>query len=392
MALMSTYNSLPITLTHGVGVHLWDTDGKRYLDALGGIAVNALGHAHPSITAAIAHQSARLMHSSNVYRIEAQEILGQMLCDLARMDRVFFGNSGAEANEAMIKIARLHARTRKLDNPHIVVMERAFHGRTLATASATDHPQSHTSFAPMVQGFVRVPHNCIASIEQLAAQDPNIVAVMMEPIQGEGGINLADKDYMRALRSLCDRHNWLLMCDEVQSGMGRTGHWFAHQQADIVPDVMAVAKALGNGFPIGACLARGAAADLMTPGSHGSTFGGNPLGCAVGRAVVETIERDGLLERAAQLGERIQTGLRERLGQVPGVVDVRGSGLMIGIELDRPCRELVQRALGAGLLINVTRERVVRLLPAYILSDDQADEIASATACLIADFMRDTTA
>jgi acetylornithine aminotransferase len=384
---MATYKRLPVTFDHGEGAWLWDTEGRRYLDALSGIAVCGLGHAHPAVRDALCDQAGSLIHTSNVYRIAAQEALGETLTTLAGMDRVFFANSGAEANEAAIKLARLHAHRRGIESPAILVMEASFHGRTLATLSATGNRKVQAGFEPLVQGFVRVPYNDLAAVESAAALRPNLAAVLVEPIQGEGGINVPADDYLVRLRELCDRHGWLLMLDEIQTGMGRTGRMFAHQHAETQPDVMTLAKGLGNGVPIGACLARGPAADVLGPGSHGSTFGGNPLACRAAQAVLSTILDERLCERAAEMGAHLQIGLRRALAGLPGVREVRGRGLMIGIELDRPCGDLVGQALVAGLLINVTAERVIRLLPPLVLAHDQADLLVAELTRLIRAFL-----
>lgn len=386
---MATYKRLPVTFARGEGVWLWDTDGKRYLDALAGIAVCGLGHAHPAVRDAICEQAGLLIHTSNVYGIAEQERLGAMLTEAAGMDRVFFSNSGAEANEAAIKLARLHAHRRGIENPAILVAEGSFHGRTLATLSATGNRKVQAGFEPLVQGFVRVPFDDVEAIEIAAGNRPNIVAILVEPIQGEGGINIPADDYLTRLRALCDREGWLLMLDEIQTGMGRTGKLFAHQHAAAQPDVMTLAKALGNGVPIGACLARGAAAEVLTPGTHGSTFGGNPLACRVARTVLETIATQGLVANAAEQGEFLLGAFREALQGTKGVVAIRGRGLMLGIELDRPCAELVGRALAAGLLINVTAERVIRLLPPLILEPAQARQLVDGLTALIQGFLGD---
>ncbi|MBK1719572.1 acetylornithine transaminase [Thiocystis violacea] len=387
--LMATYNRLPVTFERGEGVWLWDTDGKRYLDALSGIAVCGLGHAHPAIRDALCEQAGRLVHTSNLYGIAEQQRLGARLTELAGMDRVFFANSGAEANEAAIKLARLHAHRRGIENPAILVAENSFHGRTLATLSATGNRKVQAGFEPLVQGFVRVPYDDIEAIENAAANRSNIVAILIEPIQGEGGILVPSESYLARLRALCDREGWLLMLDEIQTGMGRTGRLFAFEHAGIHPDVITLAKGLGNGVPIGACLARGAAAEVLTPGSHGSTFGGNPLACRAGRAVLETIATDGLIENAETQGAYLVSGLRDALGQTSGLVEIRGRGLMIGLELNRPCTALVAQALDAGLLINVTAERVIRLLPPLILERSQADELIHKLSELVQGFLSD---
>ena len=385
--LMATYRRLPVTFTHGEGAWLWDQAGTRYLDALSGIAVCGLGHAHPAVREALCDQAGTLVHTSNLYQIAAQTELGARLTALAGMDRVFFGNSGAEANEAAIKLARLHGHHRGVEKPAILVMENSFHGRTLATLTATGNRKVQAGFEPLVQGFVRVPYDDLAAVETAGANRHDLVAILVEPIQGEGGIRVPAADYLPRLREICDRHGWLLMLDEIQTGMGRTGKLFAHQHSGIQPDVMTLAKGLANGVPIGACLARGAAAAVLGPGTHGSTFGGNPLACRAASAVLATIEAEGLTARAAERGGQLLAGFRQALAHQPGVLDIRGRGLMIGIELDRPCAELVAQALAAGLLINVTADRVIRLLPPLILEPAQADLLIGGLARLIGDFL-----
>jgi acetylornithine/N-succinyldiaminopimelate aminotransferase len=385
--LMNTYNRQPVAFTHGQGCYLYDEQGRRYLDALAGIAVNTLGHGHPRLVAALAEQAGRLIHTSNIYRVREQEWLSDRLASLARMDEVFFCNSGCEANEAAIKLARLFGHQKGIDQPAIVVMEQAFHGRTLATLSATGNRKVQAGFEPLVSGFVRVPFDDLPAIEQVASNNSSVVAVLFEPIQGEGGINLAHAKYMQALRRICDQRGWLFMVDEVQCGIGRTGVWFAHQHAGIKPDVMTLAKGLGSGVPIGACLVSGAAAGVFKPGNHGSTFGGNPLACIAALTTLDVIEQDGLLARAADLGTAIRSGLRQALAGVAGVVDIRGDGLMIGIELDRPCGELVGQALEAGLLINVTADKVVRLLPPLIYSEAEVGQLVEMLAALLRKFL-----
>lgn len=386
---MATYNRLPVTFERGEGVWLWDNNGTRYLDALSGIAVCGLGHAHPAVRDALCEQAGRLVHTSNLYGIVEQERLGALLTEQAGMDRVFFANSGAEANEAAIKLARLHAHRRGIENPAILVAENSFHGRTLATLSATGNRKVQAGFEPLVQGFVRVPYDDLDAIETAAVNRPNIVAILIEPIQGEGGIRVPSADYLARLREICDRSDWLLMLDEIQTGIGRTGRLFAFEHAGIQPDVVTLAKGLGNGVPIGACLARGAAAEVFSPGSHGSTFGGNPLACRAGRAVLETLIADGLIENAETQGAYLQESLRTALSETRGVVEIRGCGLMVGIELDRPCGELVGQALEAGLLINVTAERVIRLLPPLIIDRDQVDALVGTLTGLIQGFLGD---
>lgn len=386
--LMNTYGRLPVAFTHGQGCRLFDEQGKSYLDALAGIAVNTLGHNHPRLVKALSEQAGRLIHTSNLYRIREAEELSDRLAALCGMDEVFFCNSGCEANEAAIKLARLYGHRQGIEQPAIIVMEQSFHGRTLATLSATGNRKVQAGFEPLVAGFVRVPFDDIAAIEQLAARNPNVVAVLFEPIQGEGGVNLAHDDFMRSLRQICDQKNWLLMVDEVQCGIGRTGMWFAHQHAGILPDVMTLAKGLGSGMPIGACLAAGPATGAFSPGNHGSTFGGNPLACVAALTTLDVIETDDLMAHAEQLGNAIRDGLRTGLSGIRGCIEVRGSGLMIGIELDRPCGDLVTRGLEAGLLINVTADKVVRLLPPLIMSDAEGTEFVAALIPLIRDFLK----
>ena len=385
--LMNTYARLPVAFTHGEGVWLVDETGKRYLDALSGIAVSTLGHNHPRLVRAIAQQAACVLHTSNLYRIPLQEELADRLAGLSGMDEVFFCNSGCEANEAAIKLARMHGHKREISNPTIIVMESAFHGRTMATLSATGNRKTQAGFEPLVSGFVRVPYCDIEAIRKVAEHNTSVVAVMLEMIQGEGGIHIADETFQRELRQICDERGWLMICDEVQCGMGRTGTWFGFQHADVKPDVMTLAKGLGSGVPIGACLTSGRATGLFGPGNHGSTFGGNPLACAAALETVATIEDDGLMAGAVKVGDAIRAGLAGALEGVPGIVDIRGRGLMIGIELDRPCGALVTRALDAGLLINVTSERVVRLLPPLTFSEQDAATLVDMLAPLIRDFL-----
>ncbi|NKN34028.1 aspartate aminotransferase family protein [Marichromatium bheemlicum] len=386
-SLMATYNRLPVTFARGEGVWLWDTEGRRYLDALAGIAVCGLGHAHPAVRDAICEQAGALIHTSNIYNVLEQQRLGDLLTEQTGMERVFFGNSGAEANEAAIKLARLYAHRKGIDNPAILVTEGSFHGRTLATLSATGNRKVQAGFEPLVQGFVRVPYNDIEAIETAAANRSNIVAILVEPIQGEGGINVPADDYNARLRAICDREGWLLIHDEIQTGMGRTGHLLAHQRDGVQPDVVTLAKGLANGVPIGACLARGEAATVFGPGSHGSTFGGNPLAARAGRAVLETLRDQDLCTHAEEIGSWLISAFRDAFAEVPGVVEVRGRGLMIGIELDRPCGALVAQALEAGLLINVTAERVIRLLPPLILQQDEAEQLLETLTRLVKRFL-----
>jgi acetylornithine/N-succinyldiaminopimelate aminotransferase len=385
--LMATYARLPVQFERGEGVWLWDTEGRQYLDALSGIAVCALGHAHPGVAQAIADQARRLVHTSNLYGITLQEQLAERLCKLSGMERAFFCNSGAEANEAAIKIARLYGHGREVATPTVIVMENSFHGRTLATLTATGSRKVQAGFEPLVQGFIRVPYNDLQAIKTVADNSNDVVAVLVEPIQGEGGINIPDPDYLLGMRRICDDHGWLLMLDEIQTGMGRTGEWFACQHSGMLPDVITVAKALGNGVPIGACLARGTAAGLMHPGNHGTTFGGNPLATRAALAVLDAIEQERLVAHAAELGQQLLEGFRQQLAGLPGVKEIRGLGLMIGIELDRPCAELVGRALESGLLINVTAERVIRLLPPLVTTAHQGQMIVEKVSELVREFL-----
>ena len=387
--LMHTYGRLPVRFVRGEGALLWDEQDRRYLDALSGIAVCGLGHAHPAVTAALCDQAGTLVHTSNLYEIPLQEDLAAALCSRAGLDRAFFCNSGAEANEAAIKLARLHAGGRGISRPHILVMENSFHGRTLATLTATGNSRIQAGFEPLVEGFTRVPYNDLEAVRRAAAEVEGIVAVLVEPIQGEGGIQVPAPDYLAGLRALCDEQGWLLMLDEIQTGIGRTGRWFAFQHAGILPDVLTLAKGLGNGFPIGACLARGAAAELFQPGHHGTTFGGNPLGCRAALAVLDTMEQQQLPARAERLGKQLLAGLRTRLENTAGVADIRGHGLMLAIALDRPCGELVRRALERGLLINVTAQSVIRLLPPLTFTDEQGDELIETVCALVTDFLQE---
>jgi acetylornithine/N-succinyldiaminopimelate aminotransferase len=384
--LMQTYAPQPVAFARGEGAWLWDIEGKRYLDALAGIAVNGLGHAHPVLVRALCDQAGKLIHTSNLFRVAEQERLAAKVCGIASMDNAFFCNSGAEANECAIKLARLHGHQRGIENATIVVMEKAWHGRTLATLSATGSRKAQAGFEPLMGGFLRVPYNDIAAVERIA-ENQSIVAVLMEVLQGEGGIHVADAQYLRALRALCDRRQWLLMIDEVQSGIGRTGKWFAHQWSGIAPDVMTLAKGLGSGVPIGACLARGVAAKVFKPGNHGSTFGGGPLVSVAALTTLEVIEKDGLLEHARRMGEVVRSGLARELSSLAGMKEIRGMGLMIGVELDRPCGELVRRALAAGLIINVTADRVIRLLPPLVIKEEEARQVVAILAPLVKAFL-----
>lgn len=386
---MKNYAPMPVTFEKGEGVYLWDDQGKQYLDALAGVAVCGLGHAHPAVTEAICKQAGTLVHTSNWYHIAGQEQLAERLCRLASMDKVFFSNSGAEANEAAIKLARLHGHNKGITNPSIIVMDGSFHGRTLATLTATGNRKVQAGFEPLVQGFVRAPYNDIDAIMNIASNNRDIVAIMVEPITGEGGIQIPDEDYLSGLRRICDKNDWLLILDEIQTGIGRTGKWFAFQHSDITPDIVTSAKALGNGVPVGACMAKGDAAELFKPGNHGSTYGGNPLVCAAALAVINTVEQQNLCVHSAELGLQLLQGFKQELAEQPGVVEIRGKGLMLAIELDRPCSELLNIALQAGLLINVTAERVIRLLPPLILSNEQADLLVKQLSELIKNFLAD---
>ena len=385
--LMPNYARLPVAFSHGRGCQVFDESGKEYLDALSGIAVNTLGHAHPDLVAAIADQAGKMVHCSNLYEVSLQSKLADALCARAGMQEAFFCNSGCEANEAAIKLARFYGHRKGVDNPAIIVMEKAFHGRTLATLSATGNRKAQAGFEPLVPGFLRVPYDDIEAIKAIAAHHNDVVAVMLEIVQGEGGIHLASIAFQRELQDICRAQGWLLICDEVQCGMGRTGSWFGFQHAGIRPDIVTLAKGLGSGVPVGACLTAGAAAGLFGPGNHGSTFGGNPLACRAALTTIEVIERDGLMARADALGKRIRTSMADALQGVPALREIRGQGLMIGIELDRPCGELVKRGLDAGLLINVTADTVVRLLPALTMTDAEADELVGRLAALIREFI-----
>lgn len=385
--VMKTYGRLPIALSHGQGCWVWDTDGQKYLDGLGGIAVNTLGHAHPRLVPALQEQIAKLIHSSNYYLVPLQEQLASKLCELSGLSKVFFCSTGLEANEAAIKIARKFGHDKGIDRPEIVVYEKAFHGRSIATLSATGNPKVQAGFGPLVEGFPRVPLNDVAAIEALAAANRNIVAVFLEVIQGEGGINPATVDYLRAVRRICDERGWLLMLDEVQCGLGRTGRWFAHQWAGIRPDVMPLAKGLGSGVPVGAVVCGPRAAEVLGPGNHGTTFGGNPLAMRAGVETLRIMEEDGLLENAAKVGALLKDGLQRELAGVEGVVEVRGQGLMLGIELARPCGELLGRAAQAGLMLSVTADKVIRLVPPLILSADEAAQIVAILVPLIKAFL-----
>ena len=389
--LMQTYAPQPVAFARGEGAWLWDTEGRRYLDGLAGIAVNGLGHNHPVLTKALQAQVAKLIHTSNLFRVPEQERAAEKVCAIAGMDNAFFCNSGAEANEAAIKLARLHGHQRGIENAQIVVMEKAWHGRTLATLSATGSRKAQAGFEPLMGGFLRVPYNDFAAMERLA-DNGSIVAVLLEVLQGEGGIHVADATYLRKVRELCDKRGWLLMIDEVQSGIGRTGKWFAHQWSGIVPDVMPLAKGLGSGVPIGACLARGEAAKVFKPGNHGTTFGGGPLVSVAAITTLDVIEKEGLLANAAKTGAIIKDGLAREFSGVAGVKEIRGMGLMLGIELDRPCGDIVRRALEAGLVINVTADKVVRLLPPLVIREDEARQLVSMLAPIVKAFLAEAPA
>ncbi len=382
-SVMKTYGRMDVAFERGEGAWLYDTDGKRYLDALSGLAVVSLGHAHPEIQAVISEQAGKLLHTSNLYNIPAQEALADRLTTASGMEKVFFGNSGAEANECAIKIARLYGHNKGIDVPAVIVADASFHGRTLATLTATGSRKVHAGFEPLVHGFIRAPYNDAEAIRKIAGHNQSVVAVMVEPLQGEGGIQVPDEDYLKELRAICDENEWLLMLDEVQTGNGRTGKYFAYQHAGILPDVVTTAKGLGNGLPIGACLARGVAAETLKPGNHGSTFGGNPLCATVSNKVMEIIERDNVADHAAEMGQRMLDNFQSRLGGLNNVKDIRGKGLMIGIELDAPCGELVQQAMDQGLLINVTADRVIRLLPPLIINEEEADQICDMVCGLV---------
>ena len=374
--IVHAYQSLPVEFSHGNGCYLWDTDGNQYLDALCGISVTSLGHNYPPLTAAIQQQAETLLHTSNLYSITWQRKLADLLCESAAMDRVFFANSGAEANEAAIKLARLHGHQQGINNPQIVVMQHAFHGRTMATLSATGSRKVQAGFEPLVSGFVRAPYNDIAAVEAIAKNDRNVVAILVEPVQGEAGIIIPDPGYLGALRRICDENGWLLMLDEIQTGMARSGKMFACQHEAVLPDVMTLAKALGNGVPIGACLTRGIAADVIKPGNHGSTFGGNPLACRAGYTVLQGMIESGVAENAALRGEQLAEALREGLAENSRTVEVRHLGLLLAVQMNIPCQGLVAQALQQGLLINVTAGSVIRLLPPLIINEAQTAEIA----------------
>ncbi len=384
-AIMPTYVRAQVAFVSGEGAWLTDDKGKRYLDALSGIAVVGLGHANPAVTRTIHDQSQALLHTSNLYRIPNQEALARRLADISGMDKVFFGNSGAEANECALKIARLYGNQREIENPTVIVTEGSFHGRTLATLSATGNRKVQAGFEPLVNGFIRLDYNDVAAVKQMAKRNKSIVGVMVEPIQGEGGIQIPDDDYLVQLRSICDEHGWLLILDEIQTGNGRTGSFFCYQQAEILPDLVTLAKGLGNGIPIGACLARGAAAEVFAPGNHASTFGGNPFACAVGLTVVDQIIDRQLAERAAEVGKRMLANLQARLGGCNNVKEIRGKGLMLGIEVESPDTDLMEKALEKGILINLAGKNVIRLLPPLTITDEEAEQICDMVSELVED-------
>ncbi|HQV88195.1 MAG: aspartate aminotransferase family protein [Nitrosomonas sp.] len=384
---MNTYSRLPVTFVKGEGVWLWDDQGERYLDALAGIAVCGLGHCHPRLTKAICEQAKTLIHTSNLFHIEKQERLAERLTGLSGMDNAFFCNSGAEANETAIKLARLHGHNKGISLPTIIVMERSFHGRTMATLTASGNRKVQAGFEPLLTGFVRVPYNNMEAITQVAVNNKDVVAVLVEPFQGEGGVNIPEAHYLQELRNLCNQYGWFLMLDEVQSGIGRSGKWFAFQHSNIKPDVVTLAKGLGGGVAIGACLAQGDAAEVFKPGNHASTFGGNPLACAAAIETLAVIAEEDLLDRAAQLGDFMRDRFRNQLAGVTGVVQVRGQGLIIGIELAVPCVELVRKALAKKLLINVTSDKVIRLLPAFVMQQAEAEQVVDMTCELIKEFL-----
>jgi acetylornithine/N-succinyldiaminopimelate aminotransferase len=384
---MNTYGRLPIALTHGQGVRVWDVNGKQYLDALGGIAVNTLGHNHPKLVPALQDQIARIIHSSNYYHVPNQEKLAAKLVELSGLTNAFFCSTGLEANEAALKLARKFGHDRGIERPEIVVYEKAFHGRSIATLSATGNEKVQKGFGPLVEGFIRVPLNDIAALKAATEGNRNVVAVFFETIQGEGGVNPMRIDYLQQVRLLCDQREWLLMIDEVQCGMGRTGKWFAHQWAGIKPDVMPLAKGLGSGVPVGAVVAGPKAADLFQPGNHGTTFGGNPLAMRAGVETIRIMEEEGLLENAARVGAHLKSGLARELDGLAGVTEIRGQGLMLGIELAKPCGVLTQRAADQGLLISVTADNVIRMVPPLILTEADADEIVALLAPLVREFL-----
>ena len=385
--LMNTYARLPVTFKKGDGAELTDTEGKKYIDAISGIAVCSLGHAHPAISEAISKQSHQLIHTSNLYHIETQQALADKLISLTNMDKVFFCNSGAEANETAIKIARKFGHSKNIDKPQIIVMQNSFHGRTMATLSATGNEKVHEGFHPLVEGFIRVNFDDIDAIKA-QCENRNIVAILVEPVQGEGGVHVPKPGYLKAIREICNQQDWLMMLDEIQTGIGRTGKWFAHQHDEITPDVMTLAKALGNGMPIGACVANTKASSILVPGNHGTTFGGNALACATGLAVIEVMKTHNWVDTIAKKGEQLLARFQTELQNTDGIIDIRGKGYMIGIQLNRPCGELVAQALEQGLLINVTRGDTIRLLPTFVMSTDQTNELVTKLSALVKDFLK----
>ncbi|SET36604.1 acetylornithine aminotransferase apoenzyme [Nitrosospira multiformis] len=384
---MNTYLRLPVTFARGEGVWLWDEEGKRYLDALAGVAVCGLGHCHPALAKALCEQASTLIHTSNLYHIRKQEQLGTRLTALSGMDNAFFCNSGAEANEAAIKLARLYGHGKNIDLPTIIVMEKSFHGRTMATLTASGNRKVQAGFEPLLTGFARVPYNDLEAVAQVAEHNKNVVAILVEPYQGEGGVNVPQANYLQGLRHLCNQNGWLLMLDEVQCGIGRTGNWFAFQYSGITPDVITLAKGLGSGVPIGACLAKGIAANVFKPGNHASTFGGNPLACSAALTTLEVIEKEDLLRNAMEVGDFMRSLFKAQLADLPEVIEIRGQGLMIGIELSRPCGELVKEALKKGLLINVTSDKVVRLLPPLVIQRDEAEQVVNTLSPIVKEFL-----
>lgn len=385
--LMNTYMQLPVTFANGEGVWLWDEAGKRYLDALAGVAVCGLGHCHPKLVKAICKQAGTLIHTSNLYHIGKQEQLATRLAALSGMDNAFFCNSGAEANEAAIKLARLYGHGRNIDLPTIIVMEKSFHGRTMATLTASGNRKVQAGFEPLLTGFARVPYNDLEAVAQVGIHNKNVVAVLVEPYQGEGGVNVPQANYLQGLRHLCDQNGWLLMLDEVQCGIGRSGKWFAFQHTGIVPDVITLAKGLGSGIPIGACLAKGMAAEVFKPGNHASTFGGNPLACTAALTTLEVIEEDDLLRNSMELGDFMRSMFKAQLAGLSDVRQIRGQGLMIGIELSKPCGDLVKEALKRGLLINVTSDKVVRLLPPLVMQRSEAEQVVNILSAIVKEFL-----
>ncbi|MBM3341680.1 MAG: aspartate aminotransferase family protein [Betaproteobacteria bacterium] len=385
--LMETYARLPITFTRGEGIWLWSREGKRYLDAVAGVAVNAIGHCHPKLVAALREQVGTLIHTSNLYQIEAQEKLADKICELSGMDKVFFCNSGAEANECAIKLARYYGHKKNIDNPAVVVLEKSFHGRTLATLSATGSRKVQAGFEPLVSGFVRVPFDDLEAVRKVAASNKNVVAILAELVQGEGGVGVCSPGYLKGLREICDANGWLLMLDEVQTGIGRTGTMFGFQHYGVMPDVMALAKGLGGGVPIGACVAKGEAAKLFTPGTHGSTFGGTPLACTAALATLDVMVNEKVCENATEIGEHIRASLKRQLAETPGVKEIRGQGMLNGIELDRPCGDLVKIAMDKGFLINVTADTVVRFAPPLVMNKAEADQLVNGVVPLIREFL-----